>query len=266
VPSPTGRGTITPMTRTVAVVQARMTSSRLPGKVLADLQGRPMVLRQLERLSRATTLDGIWVATSNDASDDPLCEVLEGAGYPVVRGSLTDVLARFILAVDASAADHVVRITADCPLLSAAVVDRVVSEYHRSGADYLSNTMVPTYPDGLDVEVVRAEVLREVAMEATDPAEREHVTLGVYRRDDRYEIANFKGLQDLSALRWTVDTEEDLEFVRWVYGQLNDEPGFEIEDVLALLERQPGMGRTQADGRRNAALDGLDTGAMQHPT
>ncbi|MHB1164290.1 MAG: cytidylyltransferase domain-containing protein [Candidatus Nanopelagicales bacterium] len=248
---------------TLAIVQARMTSTRFPGKVLAPLAGEPMVLRQVERIQRATTLDGLVVATSTDVSDDRLVQVLDDAGIPVVRGSLDDVLERFVTAIDALAPDVVVRLTADCPLISPAVIDRVVEAFGASGADYASNTMSPTYPDGLDVEVVRADVLREVARIATDPPEREHVTLGVYRRPDRYRIENVAGERDLSDLRWTVDTPEDYEFVRAVYEDLLPvKADFDVDDVIAYLERHPGRARTAAHAERNAALRGIGTGAM----
>ncbi len=248
---------------TIAILQARMTSTRMPGKVLAPLAGKPMILRQLERLARARTLDGIVVATSTDESDDELVAVLEAEGYRVVRGDLNDVLARFVAAMDATNPDVVVRLTADCPLASPAVVDKVVTAFHASGADYVSNTMQPTYPDGLDVEVVKADVLRQVAVEATDPPEREHVTLGVYRRHDRFRVENVANDVDLSDLRWTVDTPEDYSFVALVYHALyGTKPDFELSDVLGLLEQHPELNRTEADAPRNAALQGLDTGAM----
>ena len=248
---------------TLAIVQARMTSTRFPGKVLAPLAGKPMVLRQLERIQRARTLDAIVVATSSDPSDDELSAVIERAGVPVVRGSLDDVLARFIAAIDVFEPDTVVRLTADCPLTSAAVIDLVVEAFRASGADYASNTMTPTYPDGLDVEVVKASVLRKVAAVASDPAEREHVTLGVYRRHDQYRIENVAAELDLSSLRWTVDTPDDYAFVRGVYDDLFPaKEDFDLDDVLAYLERHPERRRTEADAARNAALDGLDTGAM----
>ena len=249
---------------TIAILQARMTSTRFPGKVLAPLAGSPLILRQLERLQRARTLDAIVVATSTDSSDDELVTVLEAAGYPVVRGDLNDVLARFIKVVDEFQPDVVVRLTADCPLASPAVIDKVVTAFHASGADYVSNTMSPTYPDGLDVEVVRAEVLREVARVATDPPEREHVTLGVYRRADRYRIENVANDVDYSALRWTVDTPEDYAFVSAVYDALYPtRPDFEFADVLALLHNNPEISRTDDAAPRNAALSGLDTGVME---
>ena len=250
--------------KTVAILQARMTSTRMPGKVLAPLAGEPMILRQLERIRRATTLDEIVVATSTDPSDDELVAVLQSSGTRVIRGDLDDVLGRFLKAMDATKPDAVVRLTADCPLASPQVIDSVVTAFHDSGADYVSNTMKPTYPDGLDVEVVKAKVLREVAADATDQPEREHVTLGVYRRHDRYRVENVAGDEDLSSLRWTVDTPDDYEFVTTIYDALYaNNPAFEFEDVLAYLDEHPQLNRTDADAKRNAALDGLDTGAMQ---
>lgn len=254
---------------TLAVVQARMTSTRFPGKVLAPLMGEPMILRQLERVSRSRLIDDLVVATSTDPSDDPLVEVLQSAGYSVFRGSLDDVLARFIGAIDAfesstgRTADEVVRLTADCPLISPKVIDKVISAFRTSEADYLSNTMSPAYPDGLDVEVVKVTVLREVASVAIDPPEREHVTLGVYRRNDDYSIGNHADSRSNSDLRWTVDTPEDFFFVSQVFEELYPEnPNFEYEDVLDYLRKYPERSRTERDAVRNAALQGIDTGAM----
>lgn len=253
--------------RTIAIVQARMTSTRLPGKVLVPLMGAPMILRQLERLERARSLDGIVVATSTDSSDDELVAVLQGADHAVVRGALDDVLTRFKAAIDASQAEVVVRITADCPLISPRVLDEVVGAFHASAADYVSNTLVPTYPDGLDVEVVTANALRTVCSTSRDSAEREHVTLGVYRYPERFSVVNVPDASgsDHSDLRWTVDTPDDLAFVRNVYAELYPgKPTFEYSDILALLERNPHMNRDNSAGRRNVALDGMPTGAMRH--
>lgn len=249
----------------IAIVQARMGSTRLPGKVLSDLAGAPMLQRQLERVQRATTLDQIVVATSGDSSDDPIAELCAKLGVPVFRGDLNDVLSRFAGAITEFDPEIVVRITADCPLLSPSVIDSVVSAFKEEDVDYLSNTLQPTFPDGVDVEVVRADVLLDLSATSTDLAEREHVTLGVYRQPEKYAVANFAGDVDLSDLRWTVDNPGDFEFVQWVYQQLMpDNPQFDIDDVLALLESNPSRSRTSADSKRNAALDGLDTGAMLH--
>ena len=248
---------------TLAIVQARMSSSRYPGKVLAPLAGQPMILRQLERIQRAETLDGIVVATSTDASDDELAQLIEDNEFNVVRGDLNDVLARFIKAIDQYQPETVVRLTADCPLISPKVIDQVVTRFQQGDFDYVSNTMTPTYPDGLDVEVVKASVLQEVARNSTDKDEREHVTLGVYRRPDVFHIANVAGDVDLSHLRWTVDTPEDYTFVKAIYDELYPKnPNFDIDDVTAYLHEHPECTRTTKDARRNAALVGLNTGAM----
>lgn len=249
---------------TLAIVQARTSSSRLPGKVLRPLAGEPMVLRQLQRISRAERLEGIVVATSDDPSDDELAVLLADSGYDYIRGSLEDVLARYLQAVDDYQPDAVVRLTADCPLISAQVIDHVVERFHASNADYVSNTMRPTYPDGLDVEVVSAAALQAVGRESVDPPEREHVTLGIYRQPERFVIENVvdPSGRDHSDLRWTVDTAEDFAFASQVFEYLHPQE-FEYEDVLALVAEHPELKRTQHAAPRNAALDGLDTGAMK---
>ena len=222
-----------------------------------------MIARQVERIGRARNIDDLVIATSSDRSDDPLATWAEAEGLSVYRGSLDDVLGRFVGVIAAYAPDTVVRLTADCPLASPCVIDAVIDHFIESDVDYCSNTLTPTFPDGLDVEVVRARVLTEVAEMSTDPAEREHVTLGVYRRPERFTLANFAGDTDLSSLRWTVDTAGDLAFVIRVYEALHETiPGFETADILDLIERTPGLRRTTDDGRRNAALQGLDTGMM----
>jgi len=227
-----------------------------------------MVIRQLQRLQRAERLDQIVVAASSEPIDDVLAATVVDAGFEVVRGPVEDVLARYVGAIDETEADVVVRLTADCPLASPSVIDDVVSHFHASIADYVSNTLKPTYPDGLDVEVVLARVLKDVASIATDAAEREHVTLGVYRSTDTYRIENVTDPlgRDNSVLRWTVDSQDDFDFVSEVYRRLlPSQPDFEYQEILDLLTTHPELNRTERDARRNAALDGLDTGAMQHP-
>lgn len=249
----------------IAVVQARTASARLPGKVLAPVMGQPMILRQLERVSRSTLISQIVVATSDQPQDDELAEIVAVAGYPCVRGEHDDVLARFRRVLSIHPANTVVRITADCPLVSPSVVDRVISEFIERGVDYASNTLEPTFPDGLDVEVFRAQCLMDIASVELDADEKEHVTLGIYRRPERFRVMNVAADEDNSGLRWTVDVPEDLAFVTWVFEQLFvGNPDFEYLDVLRLLECHPEMSRTSAHQRRNAALDGVETGAMRH--
>jgi spore coat polysaccharide biosynthesis protein SpsF len=228
----------------LAVLQARMSSTRLPGKVMKPLLGEPMILRQLERLRRTKTLGALVVATSDDASDDPLTHQLQAEGVATHRGSLHDVLDRFSGAVAAfGPAEHVVRLTADCPLADPKVIDACVRLHVEGGFDYTANDHPPSFPRGLDVEVMTAEALRLAASEATDPAEREHVTMFLYRRPERFRIGHLVGEQDLSRLRWTVDTAADYAFVERVYGRLYlEKPDFTTDDILAL-----DFERTEAD-------------------
>ena len=248
---------------TVAILQARMTSTRLPGKVMLDLHGAPMIQRQLERVSRANLIDKIVVATSTDPSDDELVEFVERLGFEVERGPLNDVLARYVQVIERLDPSVVVRLTADCPIASPSVIDQVIAGFRAGDYDYFSNTLQPTFPDGLDAEVARSSVLTWVNSNSTDGHEHEHVTLGVYRRPDRFRVGNLASEKNHSDLRWTVDNSFDLDFVRSVYAELYEEkPEFEYEDVLELLERQPELNRTTMDAARNAALQGLDTGVM----
>ncbi|MGR4865673.1 cytidylyltransferase domain-containing protein [Caulobacter sp. LARHSG274] len=228
----------------LTILQARMSSSRLPGKVLADLAGAPMILRQIERLSRARRLGRIVVATSDQASDDVLAARLDKAGVPVFRGSLDDVLARFIGAMDAfGATGTVVRLTADCPLADPVVIDETVALHLASDADYTSNTPARrSYPKGLDVEVFRAEALRAAARETADPYDREHVTPFLYRRPERFKVAGLEQAADEGEVRWTVDRPDDLDFVRAVYaGLYGADPAFTSDDVRAFVRGRPDL-------------------------
>ncbi len=220
----------------LAILQARMSSSRLPGKVMKPILGMPMIGRQLERLARCATLERTVVATSLDESDDGLAEYVERLGVRVFRGSLHDVLGRFQgAAIAHGPAAHVVRLTADCPLADPAVIDACVRMHLEAGADYTSNTVERTFPVGLDVEVMTAEALRLMQAEARDPYEREHVTPYLYRHPERFRIAQLKQAKDLSARRWTVDTPQDFEFASRVYYMLYPtKPAFTQADILKL--------------------------------
>ncbi len=214
-----------------------MTSSRLPGKVMASVLGEPMIGRQIERLRRSARIDRLIVATSHEPSDDPLAAYCQGLGLDVVRGALDDVLGRFAAALaDHPDADVVVRLTADCPLADPALIDAVIARHHATGADYTSNTLgTRTYPHGLDAEVVRAEVLMQAARLSEDPHEREHVTPYIYRRPEVFRLAGVTRRPSLAQLRWTVDVADDLAFVRGVYASLYPgDPAFTSEAVVAL--------------------------------
>ena len=252
----------------LGILQARTSSTRLPEKVLAGVLGQPMLSRQIERLQRAERLDALLVATSAERGDDAIEELCGAIGTDCFRGSLEDVLDRFYRAAASRAPTHVVRLTGDCPLADPAVVDRVIARHLDGGFDYTSNALERSFPDGLDVEVVRMPCLAEAWREARLPSEREHVTPFLYHRPERYALGSVRNERDLGALRWVVDEAPDLAFVRRVYEELYPaDPGFGMEDVLALLERQPEIAalNTGVDPkvgwRRSLALDRQARGA-----
>ncbi len=240
--------------KVLAILQARCSSSRLPGKVLAPILGQAMLARQLERLRRAETLDRLVLATSDDPSDDPLESLCATLGLTCYRGSLDDVLGRFAGAYQAfGPSEHVVRLTGDCPLADPTVIDRMVRYHHETAADYTTNALQPSWPDGLDVEVMRAPVLLRAASEARLPSEREHVTPYIHKHPKWFRVTHLRGETDWSALRWTVDEPKDLEFVQKVYAALYpSNPAFTTADILRLLEQQPALGQINGNFLRNA--------------
>jgi len=218
----------------VAIVQARMSSTRLPGKVLADIAGHPMLWHVVQRLRRARLVHQIVVATSDNPADDSIAQFCQQEAIGCWRGSETDVLDRYYQAARAHSADTVVRVTADCPLIDPAVVDRVVQRFLDGGCDYVSNTLGYTYPDGLDAEAFSYSALEQAWREASKHSEREHVT--PFLRGGRFRTASVLNEQLLpGSLRWTVDEPSDLEFVRQVFAALAGEENFGMSDVLSYL-------------------------------
>lgn len=224
----------------VTIIQARMGSTRLPGKVLMDICGHPMLWHVINRARQAKLLDDVLVATSEKASDDPVVAFCEQEGVPCFRGSEDDVLDRYYRAAVWIGADTVVRITADCPLIDPVVSDKVIAAYLDGGCDYASNTIERTYPDGLDTEVFSFETLEKAWLEARLMSEREHVTPYIWKNEELFNLRQVTQEMDLSGLRWTVDEPEDLEFVRRIYEHLY-QPGqfFLMEEIVKLLERHP---------------------------
>lgn len=237
--------------RTVAIIQARMGSSRLPGKVMADLGGRPMIQCVVSRAERAQNLDAVLVATSDQPGDDELAQYCQHAGIRCFRGSENDVLDRYYHAARHAEADVVVRLTADCPLLAPEVIDLVVANFREGGFDYVSNTLECTYPDGLDTEVFQREALERSWREATLKSEREHVTPYIHQHPDRFRLKNVAQKDDYSALRWTVDEPQDLEFVRAIYLRAGDPIAFGMQTVLDLMREYPELGQLNAGFQRN---------------
>jgi spore coat polysaccharide biosynthesis protein SpsF len=308
--------------RTVAIIQARMSSSRLPGKVLLDIAGQPMLLRVVERARRAQRLDQVVVATTTDPSDDPIVALCGGRGYPCMRGSQHDVLDRYYQAARLFQADIIVRLTADCPLIDPGLIDLTVNgllgifgdivgvRYGELGAekakysvsdpnsqlatlkshpalrtqhfvppfDFAADRLPPpwgrSYPIGLDVEVCTFAALERAWNEATQPYHREHVMPYLYE-DERsvhfsslqpvphqpqvpagfFRVMHLHHVPDYGALRWTVDTAEDLELVRQIYSRFPGRDDFSWVEVLEMFEREPELSRINADIRHKNYRD-----------
>ncbi len=224
--------------KTVAIVQARMGSSRFPGKPLLDIGGKTMLARVVGRVRQAALLDEIVVATSLEPSDESILLEGKNIGSAVFRGSEEDVLDRFYQAATTFQADVIVRITADCPLIDGALIDHILRSFHSKRPDYASNTLTRTYPRGLDAEVIGRDALDRVWRAATQPYERAHVTPYIYQNPFQFNLLSVTSENDNSAHRWTVDTQEDLKFVRAVYERFANKDLFNWLDVLEVLSRE----------------------------
>jgi spore coat polysaccharide biosynthesis protein SpsF len=219
-----------------------MGSSRLPGKVLRMAAGKPFLQHHLERLKRSRFADDVWVATTTLAQDDAIVSLCRDLGVACFRGSATDVLSRYHGAMRASGANRVVRVTSDCPLIDPTVVDEAIARMNEDpvGLDYVSNTLVRSYPRGLDCEVIRASALEDAQRNATREEEREHVTPYVYWRPDRFRIDQIVSPVNLSHHRWTVDTSEDEELVRRLLeAALQIDPHFGLPHLLNVVAAHP---------------------------
>ena len=227
--------------RTVCTIEARMTSSRLPGKVLMPAAGKPLLEHMIERLQRVEELDEIVIASTEDASSDPLEALAQRLGVGCFRGSEDDVLARVLGAAQAYDAELIVETTGDCPLIDPATVSLVIERFHASGVDYCANNLERTYPRGMDTQVFPTAVLAEVATLTDDPHDREHVSLYIYEHPERYRIESVRSERpETGALRLTVDTEDDYELVRTVFEELYPaNPAFGLPEILALLDARP---------------------------
>lgn len=228
--------------RTIAIIQARMGSTRLPGKVLKPLGGRSVLSQVIRRVGACPGLTEVVVATTTHAEDDAIVAESERCGVETFRGDRDDVLSRYYLAAKAHEASLVVRVTSDCPLFDPTLLGAMLAAYHAGEApDYLSNTLERRYPRGLDAEIFTFAALERAHREATKPYEREHVTPHLYQHPERFSVRQYApGGEDHSALRWTLDTPEDFTFLSAVYDVLGpDGASFTTQDVLALLAERP---------------------------
>ncbi len=267
--------------KVVAIIQGRMSSSRLPGKILADIAGQPMLQRVFVRTSRAATVEETIFATTVDASDDPVAEYCEFSGIPCTRGSLYDVLDRYYQAASRAKADVVVRITADCPAIDPGLIDECVRTLLEQSFDLVCNRLPPpwrrTFPIGLDTEVCAFPALERAWKEAREPQQREHVMPYLYegvelavltRRMETglspngFRIALLQHTADFGDYRWTVDTPEDLEFMRRVYDRLQGRDDFSWRELLDLVHREPGLMEINA-GVQHKTLKDIDRRALK---
>lgn len=254
-------------TRSGIVIQARTGSTRFPGKVLADLHGQPMILREVERLRRTPGIDAIIVATTDSPADDALAACIAAAeGAELFRGPEADVLARFAGAAAAFDLDIIGRVTGDCPLIDPGVAAHVFGRFHAEpGCDYASICRPRSYPHGMDIEIVSRTALDAAAREATDPFDREHVLVYVFTQPERFCCINVIAPDPGHVgLRLTVDYPDDLALVRAIYAALYDnDPAFDLAAIVRLLEQRPDIARLNADVPAHESI--TDASQRGHP-
>jgi len=229
-----------------AIVQARMGSARLPGKVLMDLGGETVLGCVVQRLRRASRISEVVVATSERVENDRIAGECDRLGVSCFRGSENDVLDRYLRAATHFRSDVIVRVTSDCPLIDPAVADEVVSAFFDGTADLACNDLPCTFPRGLDVEVFSPETLRRAEAIATKSYQREHVTPVIYERPDLFRIASVCGEQDFSQYRWTLDTAEDLQLIREIYAHFENRQDFCWQHVIELMQHRPELAHINA--------------------
>ena len=225
--------------RVVAIIQARMGSERLPGKIFCDIGGKSMLERVVRRTQRASRVDEVVVATTALPEDDFTFDKAMDLGLLVTRGSKDDVLDRYHDAALASEADHILRVTSDCPFIDAGVIDRAIEEHLATGADYTSTKLEVSFPVGLDTEVFTRGALERTWRDAKLDYERAHVTAYMYGHTELFKLHPITTSPNRFAWRWTVDTPDDLEFAQQVYARLGNDDSFSWLDVAALIEKEP---------------------------
>ena len=238
----------------LAIIQARMSSTRLPGKVMKEILGKPLIGYLLERVAGAKMISRIILATSTDKSNDALAEYVSSLGIEVFRGSENDVLDRYYRAAARYMPQAVVRITGDCPILDPLVIDQVVKFFTDRNFDYVSNIEPPTFPDGMDIEVFSFRLLKAAREKANLPSEREHVTPYMRNRDG-IKRGNVTNKEDLSAERWTVDNKEDFSLIKKIIEEIYPRKKiFSMQDVLDYKKKNPRAFKANKKYQRNEGL------------
>ncbi|WP_252312056.1 cytidylyltransferase domain-containing protein [Sinobaca sp. H24] len=226
--------------KVVAIIQARMGSTRLPGKVLKEINNKPLLEYQFERLKQTKKIDQLIIATTTNKADDPIIEFCKNNNLSYFRGSENDVLSRYYEAAKKYNADTVVRLTADCPIIDPSVVDDIILTFENNEHDYVSNTLKRFYPRGMDTEVFAFDALEKAHKNADKPFEREHVTPYIYLNPKIFHLHNLEYVTDQSAHRWTVDTEEDFLLIEKILGHFHAEANtFSMEDTLSYINKHP---------------------------
>ena len=239
--------------KVLAIVQARCSSSRLSGKVIKELAGKPMIVHELERLSRSKMIDKIVLATSTGVSDDPLEHILADTDIEVFRGNLDDVLDRYYQCANQYQPEYVVRITGDCPVIDWRLVDKVIEKHIAKGNDY--TRLNDDFPDGLDTEIMNFSALEDAWKNAKLLSEREHVTLYLKNHKENYRFGEVACEKQLGHMRWTVDEPQDFVFVEKIFGELYvDNPDFSMDDILVMLRDKPELMDINSGIQRNAGL------------
>ena len=241
--------------RICATIEARMTSSRLPGKVLLEAAGKPLLEHMIERLKRVPSLSGIVVATTTNSDDDPIIELAERMGVCHFRGSEHDVRGRVLGAARAHGIDIIVETTGDCPLIDPGTIEQVIQAFFARDDDYVTNTLVRDYPRGMDVEVFRTQTLADAEARHVDAESREHVSLALYSNPDRYRCSDVDAPPELAApeYRLTVDEPDDYRLIRTIFERLYPrKPDFDLVDILALLRREPELAAINSHVRQKA--------------
>lgn len=245
--------------KTVAIIQGRMASSRLPGKILMDISGKPMLAWVVDQARKASLIDQVVVATTVDPTDDAVEKFCKENDILCYRGSMLDVLDRFYQAARFYQAGVVVRFTADCPLLDPHLVDQILREFITQKADFAANRLPPpftrTYPIGLDTEVATFAALERAWNEATAPHDREHVMPYLYEVENRFKVVRVEHEKNYGWVRWTVDTATDLELLRRLADRLTDKPNFTWLDVLEIYLHEPGLAQINANVQHRTMFD-----------
>jgi len=238
-----------------AFIQARMSATRFPGKVLKPILGRPMLELEIERVQLCDTIDRVIVVTSTCLDDQKIVDLCKRLNVDLFCGNLENVLDRFYQAARKFKPEHIVRITGDCPLIDPEVVDSMVQLYLKNKCDYGTNCVPPTYPDGLDAEIFTMKALTQAHHEAVLPSHLEHISPFFEEQPERFRTVNLANSVDLSGLRWTVDEPEDFEFVKIIFETLYPaKPLFGMQDVLNLLKKKPELTLLNKHFIRNEGL------------